>query len=273
MVHPSSVAHRFAHRCRKFFSIHFTLFLITLHVVSPDDGIAKSKQTIKCSQCEVIVHPACYGITGKVGSNWLCWVCTDVAAAGRAIPKTEKKSSITLQDKMALYRGVECILCPVKLGAFKKTVDGKGWCHVTCVRWVPEASLLDKNVANVVKPVSIESVPRPSDGTHLAITALARTEHSCVVPSVTVKLFFIHSAVGERRATCVRLTAKNGHTRRSARSTLSQSATRMLLRISSAIPCPHSLNYITSHHSKGNFLEVCNEPSPVGLRRARCLTP
>lgn len=118
------------------------------------------KQTIKCSQCEVIVHPACYGITGKVGSNWLCWVCTDVAAAGRAIPKTEKKSSVTLQDKMALYRGVECILCPVKLGAFKKTVDGKGWCHVTCARWVPEASLLDKNVANVVKPVSIESVPR-----------------------------------------------------------------------------------------------------------------
>ena len=114
---------------------------------------------------------------------------------------------------------------------------------------------------------------RESDGTHLAITALARTEHSCVVPSVTVKLFFIHSAVGERRATCVRLTAKNGHTRRSARSTLSQSATRMLLRISSAIPCPHSLNYTTSHHSKGNFLEVCNEPSPVGLRRARCLTP
>ena len=120
----------------------------------------KMKQTIKCSQCEVIVHPACYGITGKVGSNWLCWVCTDVAAAGRAIPRTEKKSSITLQDKMALYRGVECILCPVKLGAFKKTVDGKGWCHVTCARWVPEASLLDKNVANVVKPVSIESVPR-----------------------------------------------------------------------------------------------------------------
>jgi len=121
---------------------------------------SKMKQTVKCSQCEVVVHLGCYGITGKIGPNWLCWVCTDVAAAGRAIPKTEKKSSVTLQGKMALYRGVECILCPVKLGAFKKTVDGKGWCHVACARWVPEASLLDKNVANVVKPVSIESVPR-----------------------------------------------------------------------------------------------------------------
>lgn len=147
---------------------------------------SKMKQTVKCSQCEVVVHLGCYGITGKIGPNWLCWVCTDVAAAGRAIPKTEKKSSVTLQGKMALYRGVECILCPVKLGAFKKTVDGKGWCHVACARWVPEASLLDKNVANVVKPVSIESVPaRAPERILQSLHSVERNTHALFLRSLS----------------------------------------------------------------------------------------
>ena len=33
------------------------------------------------------------------------------------------------QEKMAMYRGVSCILCPVQLGAFKQCTDG-GACQI-----------------------------------------------------------------------------------------------------------------------------------------------
>lgn len=121
---------------------------------------SKMNQTVKCSQCELIVHPSCYGVTGKTDSKWLCWVCQQATANGRAIVKNEKASRLTLQGKMALYRDITCILCPVKLGAFKKTVNGKEWCHVACAQWVPEASIVDKNKAETIKPVSPDDVPR-----------------------------------------------------------------------------------------------------------------
>ena len=125
----------------------------------------KMEETMKCSQCELIVHPHCYGITGDAyvkDPKWLCFVCNAAVLAGTAIPKTSKKSRITLQGKLALYRGVECTLCPVKMGAFKKTLTGNQWCHVACAKWVPEAHLFDRimNHVAVIRPVNIEDVPR-----------------------------------------------------------------------------------------------------------------
>lgn len=35
---------------------------------------------------------------------------------------------------------VECALCPVRHGAFKKTEDGKHWVHLVCALWHPETT-------------------------------------------------------------------------------------------------------------------------------------
>lgn len=121
---------------------------------------AKMKETIQCAQCELIVHPACYGVGQKTDLEWLCCVCTEVTKAGGGIPKTERKATVTVQGKLALYRGVSCVLCPVKIGAFKRTTDGKDWCHVVCAKWVPEASIREDRVVNAIERVPPESIPR-----------------------------------------------------------------------------------------------------------------
>ena len=123
---------------------------------------SKTKTTIKCSMCDLVVHPSCYGVPGKVDSKWKCWVCVDALATGRATDSRQSGKSvhITLQGKLALYKGVSCSLCPVQIGALKQTLDGKQWCHVACAKWVPEASIVEKNAAKAVKPVSINDVPR-----------------------------------------------------------------------------------------------------------------
>ena len=117
-------------------------------------------QTIQCAQCDLIVHPSCYGVSGPVSSRWLCCVCSQVTKAGGGLPKLETSAPLNLQGKLSLYRGVSCILCPVKIGAFKKTVDGKDWCHVVCAQWVPEASVRNVNGANAVVRVEPETIPR-----------------------------------------------------------------------------------------------------------------
>ena len=123
---------------------------------------SKMKNTIKCAMCDLIVHPPCYGVSGRTDAKWTCWVCADAVANDRAADSRQsgKSTQITLQGKLALYKGVSCALCPVQIGALKQTLDGKQWCHVACAKWVPEASIADKNAAKAVKPVSINDVPR-----------------------------------------------------------------------------------------------------------------
>ena len=52
-----------------------------------------------------------------------------------------------------MYRGVSCILCPVQLGAFKQTGDGR-WCHVVCAQWPPEVVVRDADEMQCFKGIA-----------------------------------------------------------------------------------------------------------------------
>ena len=105
-------------------------------------------------------------VRGGGGEGWMCWVCRDatekgkantpavLAARATAPPGSVKPSS---EEKLAMYRGVSCILCPVQLGAFKQCTDGR-WCHVACAQWMPEISIRDVDEPQTIR--GVQQMPR-----------------------------------------------------------------------------------------------------------------
>ena len=79
-----------------------------------------------CDGCDVGMHQTCYGIHPVPEGQWFCESC----AARR--PKKGAKSAQPSAGK-AVERS--CPLCPVRTGAFKRTLDdvAGGWAHACCV--------------------------------------------------------------------------------------------------------------------------------------------
>ena len=81
-------------------------------------------QFVSCDSCGITVHQSCYGVkeAPDIDDMWLCRAC-ELREAGDPAP--------------------QCCLCPVQGGALKPTTLPGVWCHVACMQWTPEVTVVD----------------------------------------------------------------------------------------------------------------------------------
>eukprot|EP00803_Ostreobium_quekettii_P001960 evm.model.scf_632.5 EVM.evm.TU.scf_632.5 scf_632:53761-64479(+) len=121
-----------------------------------------------CERCDLPVHQQCYGVTDFPHGEWLCWPCKlhEEALADQGMPHREiRPSKYELSSRVDRSQHMEggsrdtaCVLCPVKLGAFKKTADGKAWVHVVCAMWHRQTWLVPEDIVQAVH--GLEEIPK-----------------------------------------------------------------------------------------------------------------
>ncbi|CAL8469552.1 g9093 [Coccomyxa elongata] len=113
-----------------------------------------------CERCDVAVHQHCYGIADIPPGEWLCWPCRqheeEQLRAGLTQHQIRPPRWEAVGPKRQLEGGslaAECALCPVRCGAFRRTVDTGDWVHQVCAMWVPDLKVRPGAGAEAVEGV------------------------------------------------------------------------------------------------------------------------
>ncbi|EFJ52654.1 hypothetical protein VOLCADRAFT_47045, partial [Volvox carteri f. nagariensis] len=97
------------------------------------DGLSVDPNMIVfCERCDIAVHQHCYGSEVRP-KRW------EMEARG-----------ITHAELPGGSLAVSCCLCPVRQGAFKRTVDGKAWAHVVCALWHEGPTVLNSDSPDTI---------------------------------------------------------------------------------------------------------------------------
>ena len=114
---------------------------------------------IFCDRCDIAVHQRCYDIHDVPQDEWLCWPCKEFEDTQRAAGQCQddiRPLHMLPEQRRKLPGGsreVHCCLCPIRFGAFRKTVDGSAWVHQTCALWHPETFLVSGTGPNIIDGV------------------------------------------------------------------------------------------------------------------------
>lgn len=118
-----------------------------------------------CERCDIAVHQRCYGVDDIPAGEWLCWPCKVFEEEQRkeGVPQAKIRPPRWEVQGGQLEGGskaVQCALCPIRQGAFRRTADGLAWMHEVDALWQPELSVIPGNICNAYQGVPDISADR-----------------------------------------------------------------------------------------------------------------